>query len=584
MSWPFSLASRTDIRPDLVTGAIVVLGVLFLSMFGGTPPETRSPPAELLRPSVFSSTVSDSDPFGDGATGVVAVRTNDTRLLDNTRLVSEFALPSTATNSPAAVNLWLVEPFIPSEEVGVGLAVNVSHGSIAASAEWGTWYSNGSSVIHANTSLAVSPGTPVTLSIASSGGDEWSLTANGAEVPSTPGSHLDLGVSVADNVPYGGGSALPEPFPAIVVTSAGPFPFGALSWTEGFAVGSGTSRVLPGNGYVEDSGSVWGAAGQDQRVGAAPDVFNESASFPILPNGTNVWGIGNVNFPPVAAWTSTDPSVFSIPGGALDLTVPEAELPSKVPIGICQELLEPLDNGRWLTVGACWDDGVGVRAYAAVTDADGAAYQQTMYVSLPSAGETALVAVRNVGHGVWQASVNGQIMVDASGNSSIVGGADLGNSTMGPYGALRGFPASALPTVLTFPEGILVYRSPNSASPYLPPEGRIADSDAHPPALVEGHLQNASLPNGTIQVIPGRAPLPFQTPLWGTSETNGPGSWAAFLFDDGNFGLGAIIVAVAIGSSTIAAILWKKRHYPARELSVPIGRGGSPGQPPNSGG
>jgi hypothetical protein len=564
-------------------GSLVVLGVLLLSTLGGLQPGSR----------VRAGLVPDEGgswrappivgPFVGAGNNSVTIRTNDTRLLDNTRLASQLVLPSRAIVSTDAVNLWLVEPLNQSEEVGVGLEVNISHGTVAASAEWGSWDKGGSSTIRNNASLVITPGTPVVLSIAWAGADDWNLTINGVTVPATPGGVLNLGVSVADNVPYGGGSDLPDPVPALVTSSTGPFPFAQLSWSQGFVVGSGNSPVLPGDGYVEASSAVWGVVGQDQQIGAAPDEFNESPSLPVLPNGTYVWGIGNANFPPVAAWTSTDPSAFSVPGGALEITVPPAELPSHAPVGICQELLEPLDNGRWLTIGACWDGGVGVRAYAAVTDADGAAYQQTMYVSLPSAGETALIAVRDVGPGVWHASVNGQLMVDARGNSSIVGGADLGNSSMGPYGALRGFPSAALPTVLAYPEGILVYPSVDTAAPFLPPEGRIADSDARPPALVEGHLQNASLPNGMIQVLPGRTPLPFQTQLWGASQSNATGSWWAPLFPGGSLELVAFGLVAAGMVLTVVALHRRNRRGSVPKEGAPINPQGSLADPPESG-
>lgn len=584
----FSRLRENWLRAMTVSAFLMVV-VLTLSAVGATHSEARLTGGPSHRSNVAQLARAPSSPFGGSDGGIVAIRTDDSRAFNNSLLESRFVLPAHSSVSDGGLVIWLVEPFTETQEIGVGVSVNVSDGSESAVAEWGSWNSGGASTVHVNRSLSVSPGAPAVLSIVDEGGDEWSLAVNGQAVPSGQGGLLDLGVSVADGVPIGGASELPEPVPAVVTTSSGPFPFGWISWTEGFGVGSDASPVAVGDGYVETSGTSWGVQGQDQLPGGGPDEFNESASLPVLANGTYVWGIGNTNFPPVAAWTSTDPSTFSTPGGALEVTVPGGQLPSGSPVGICQELLEPLANGRWLTVGVCWDDGVGVRAYAAVTLADGAAYQEMMYVSLPHPGQEALLAVRDVGHGVWQASINGLVMVDASGNSSIVGGADLGNASMGPYGALRGYPSSALPTFLTYSEGILVYRNLQDPSPFLPPEGRIADSDARFPALVQGHLQNSSLPPGAIQVFPGRTPLPVETPLWGATPTSpSSDSWWTGLHSDTPLLLGVLVLAVSSIAATLYVVFrrtcggqelesMEPPHAPSRRSPSPEDRGGGIG-------
>jgi hypothetical protein len=579
---PISLLAGHERRAIRHAGSLVVLALLLFSTFLLAFPASTAPSGSSSRLGRAEVSVARASPFGGAGTSELAVLTNDSRLLNNTRLLTRFVLPSSGSLASGEVNLWLVEPLTEREEVGVGVAVNVSHGSVGATAEWGIWGSNGSSTIDVNRSFQPSAGTPVLMSIVSQGGGNWSLTVNGLSVPAGSGGLLDFGVTVADDVAYGGAVGLPEPSPTVVTTSLGPFPFALLSWTQAFGAGPADSPYLPGFGYAETSGATWGAAGQDQPSGGGPDAFNESASLSVLANGTDVWGIGNADFPPVAAWTSTDSRTFSTPGGALELTVPAGELPSHKVVGICQELLEPLANGEWITVGACWDNGTGVRAYMAVTDADGAAYQKSMYVALPSGGQAALLAVRDVGHGVWEATVNGLVMVDAFGNSSIDGGADLCNATMGPYGALRGYPSAALPAVLNFPDGILVYRSLAASAPLLPSDGRIADSDARPPALIQGHLQNATLPSGAIEVFPGRTPLPFQTPLWDAAQPTTERSWLEGFYSDTTVFVTVLVAGAAAVILTLYTVLYQKgrRKGPGAgpDVSQFVGSAPSPGR------
>ncbi|MCI4358611.1 MAG: hypothetical protein L3J99_06250 [Thermoplasmata archaeon] len=488
---------------------------LLLALFLGTGPFPSAAAAAVpVRDSLESSRTLEAPAASQTSGGTVVVFTDDTHSLHNTALRSSFVLPSTSSLGTGTIDVWLLEPLTDAQEVGVGVEFNSSMGSVRANAEWGEWNTTGSRFLDLNRSLTLPVGVPTVLSIAWEGGVGWGLTANGLTIPSTPGGEVRLGVGSAEGLASLSSSGLPYMAPSIVVNSSGPLALPQFDWLQAFAIGPTTTPLLPGDGIIQHSGNAWGVQGQNQHLGVGPDTFIESTSLPKVPNGTYAWGIGNVDFPPLAAWTSEDPQAFSTTGTALNITVPGGVGASGSPVGICQELLEPLANGPWITVGACWVGGVGIRAYMAVTQADGAVYQKLMFAPLPSAGARALFVVRDQGNGTWMASINGHPLADAQGNRSIDGGSDRSNGTLGPYGALRGDAAADLPTVVNVPQAVLVFPTGSIGTSILPPGGRIAPSDGRPPALVTGHLQNASLPPGSIQVFAGRSPLPFETPLW----------------------------------------------------------------------
>lgn len=447
--------------------------------------------------------------------GVLAIGTNDSRAANNSFLESRFHIPALSTEATGSLQVWLVEPLTGSEDLGVGVWVNATTGGrVSLVGLWGTWDPEGAGAIQENSTENFGTGSGVQLSIASAGGGEWSLTVNNLSVPLLRGGLVSLGPTVADPSVPPQVPDLPWGVPTIVVRSFGPFAFSGIAWSTAFAVRSSTSVSSVGDGFVESVDANWGAVGQNQDPAVGADSFNESLYDPELANGSMVWGIGDSTFPPVAAWTSDGSTAYSTPGAALELVVPPATLDTGTAVGLCQELLEPLDNGVWLTVGACWEDGQGVRAYVAVTQADGEAYQKVMQVPLPGAGQEALLSVRDFGGGNWRASVNGVVMVDAEGNASVHGGTDLSNSSQGPYGALRGYPGAALPTSFDLPISTAVYPTPQASSPEVTPEGTVAPSDAETPALEEGDLQDPALVPGQILVLPDQPPIPFETPLW----------------------------------------------------------------------
>ncbi|HEV2428410.1 MAG TPA: hypothetical protein VGV64_00985 [Thermoplasmata archaeon] len=447
--------------------------------------------------------------------GEVSVYTDDARAFNTSELSSNLTLPTLRGMVSGTADIWLYEPLTTARVVGVGIAVSAGPMGPSAYAEWGTWGGPGGSNTTVNRSLPVPIGTPVRLDIALAHGTDWRFTLNGASVPETSTGLVDLGVSRGDTPGGIPAAGLPAAAPQITVRSSDPIEIGPINWSEVLSFGARSARVAAGDGLLASSGNAWGVIGEDQQPSLPSDRISEGAGLAPLPTGTNLWGIGNVNFPPIAAWTSENPVTFSTPGSALELSVPAARTAAGGPIGLCQELLEPLVGGPWITEGACWFDGVGVRSYLALTQANGPAYQVETTAALPSAGSNALLALRDLGGGTWRASVNGVNLTDPSGNASFFAGSDRSNASLGPYGALRGYPNAALPDRLDFPEAILIYPDGRASAAVLPPEGRIAPSDAVPPADVEGREQNLSLPPGAIEVRPGQPSQPFETPLWG---------------------------------------------------------------------
>jgi hypothetical protein len=505
---------RSPLRGIRSVGSISICALMLTLSLGNGVGRVAAPVPQETHATIDASRTLGHPSAASTGGGTVVIHTDDSHAYNNTAIQSSFVLPSSSSIGTGIIDVWLLEPITETREVGVGVEFDSTTGPARAVAEWGEWYANGSRSVDVNRSLSLPFGVSAVLSIAWAGGVRWSLTANGHAIPSAPGGVVDLGASAAEGLTTASPSGLPSSAPSIWVNSSGPGALPQFFWPQAFGIGPSTSLVLPGDGIVQSSGNAWGVQGENQRAGSGPDAILESTSLPKVPNGTYAWGIGNVNFPPLAAWTSEDPLAFSTAGSALNITVPGGVGSSGSPIGICQELLEPLVNGPWITVGACWVGGLGVRAYMAVTQANGGAYQKEMFAPLPRAGTQAQFVVRDLGRGVWSASINGNTLTDRWGNRTIDAGSDLSNASLGPYGALRGDASADRPGVLTVPRAVLVFPSISSNAPILPPGGRIAPSDGRPPALVVGHLQNSSLPPGAIQVFPGRVPLPFETALW----------------------------------------------------------------------